>query len=529
MTEVGSAQCIRDEFVDEATAGALTLGTELEGYICPQADVDWYKFTMPASDRILSVDLRPTNALSPVQLTYAIRDLSQDKVVAQPNASDLDGSPLQGVFCVDPGELHIAVRDDGDDDQETRNVYKLSVTSQPELDVLEPNDSQLAPTPIEPGQPRTGAISCVGDEDWYGFQIPEGRLLRFTLDAPQTSYQPKIELIRFIDADQGTGAAVPEPEIVASGVNLKGKQEPTAIDQFVVVPEGGQYYLVVSDDNAANSDPGSTYTVGIEFIQDDDPNEPNNSPDTATDPLNGAVFDCAARRSTTITGTIGSPGDDDWFRLSLANCQNGVLDASVVMSPQGSDAEQWEFNDRVQATLTVVRPHLPTPCARDEDCISLNQSCGDPIDCAGYLETCLPDGLCAGATACLPEGVCGANSVQRRYECRASFEECRRTETPPPNQARTATPILDGNVPYLYVRVSDFQADAADPNTTYTLTLGVRPETDAGEPSNLFTNVLRRASSSPDRQGIARAQDITVRDATAGGGCNPNSGPWVTG
>lgn len=525
MTEVGSSECTRDDFIDENSPGTLTLGAELDGYVCPQEDVDWYTFTMPPDDRILSVDLRLTAQISPVQPTYAIWDLAESRVLAQPRATDIGGA-LDDVFCLDPGDFHIAIRDDGDDGQDTRNQYKLTVTTKPDPDTLEPNDAQTQSTALMPGQPQSGAISCAGDRDWYGFQLPEGSLLRFRLDAPQANFQPQVNLIRFIDPDGGQGPAIPEPEVIADESNPRGALEPTAIDRFVVVPGGGQYYLVVSDDDSVDADPDTTYTLSIEFIQDNDANEPNNSPETATDPSNGGVFDCAAGRSATITGTIGSPGDEDWFRIPLANCQRGILDASVVMSPQGSDAAQWEFNSKVQATLTVVRSHAPTPCQRDEECTALNQTCDDGTDCAGYFESCLPDGLCAGATVCLPEGVCGANSVQRRYECRANLPECRPDQTPPPNQAVTSMPILDPNTGYIYVRVSDFQADAADPDTTYTLTLGVRQETDGNEPSNVFTNSLR---DFPIGANQARAKSVTVRDATAGGGCNPNSGPWETG
>jgi hypothetical protein len=510
----GVATCDRDTSEGPDTPLAYTQGNPATGYVCPIEDQDWYAVTVAPGDRILKVGLRLASPISPVEPTYTVwsTDASGQpaEAIAAPPSTQI-GAALDDVHCVDSGDLLVAVRDSGDDAQDLRQAYTFTVTTSPDPDSQEPNDAQEAATALTAGQSRVGAIACRGDEDWYQIEIPDGNLIRMTLASEIADYEPTLRLL--------TAAG----DVLVREENKSGTVRATAFDRFEVVPGPGTYFIVVSDDDGAGADPDVNYTLGVELVQDSDDNEPNNHPDEATE-LSADAVSCASERSFTATGTIGAPGDDDWFKLPLANCGDGILDVELEFNNAGlSDAEQWAFNNELQATVTVVKGHAESACDTDSTCSSLNLACNGSLDCAGVFEQCLPDNLCAGATVCLPEGVCGANVVQRRYECRPNLDECDPSGTPPPNRARVSMPLR--NIPYVYLRVSDFQADGAEPGTTYTLRASVRNDPDLNEPSEVFTNSLR--DEIPVRASQSIATEIPVHDATIGQGCDESK--WVTG
>ncbi|MEL6181654.1 MAG: hypothetical protein AAFS10_22030, partial [Myxococcota bacterium] len=155
-------------------------------------------------------------------------------------------------------------------------------------------------------------------------------------------------------------------------------------------------------------------------------------------------------------------------------------------------------------------------------CTTLNATCNESLDCAGLFDTCLPEGLCAGATACLPEGSCGAIQTLRRYTCSPTVAECQPASgnPPPPNEARLSAPLLGDDV--VYFRVSDFQSDGSAPETLYTLRVRVRSEPD-DEPDNTYVNELTDIGEG------RMPRDITARDCTGDmpDCCGPNT--WIEG
>ncbi len=510
----GVATCDRDTSEGPDTPLTYVEGTPATGYVCPIEDQDWYAISVAPGERILKVGLKLASPISPVEPTYTVWSTDDAgapaEAIATPPSTQI-GAALDDVHCVDPGDLLVAVRDSGDDAQDLRQAYTFTVSTSPDPDSQEPNDVQASATELTAGQSRVGAIACRGDEDWYQIEIPDGNLIRMTLASESTGYEPTLQLLT------ATG------DVLVREENKSGTVRATAIDRFEVVPGPGTYFIVVSDDDGTGADPDVNYTLGVELVQDSDDNEPNNHPDQATE-LSADPVSCASERTFTSTGTIGAPGDDDWFKLGLANCNDGILDVELEFNNSGlSNAEQWEFNNTLQATVTVVKGHTESACDTDSTCSSLNLACNGSLDCAGVFEQCLPDNLCAGATVCLPEGVCGANVVQRRYECRPNLDECDPSGTPPPNRARISMPLR--GIPYVYLRASDFQADGAEPGTTYTLRASVRNDPDLNEPSEVFTNSLQ--DSIPVRASQPLATEIPVHDATIGQGCDESK--WITG
>lgn len=512
--EPGAADCERDEQNEPANAVPLT-SDAASGFICPKDDQDWYSLSIPSSDQLVSVNLGMTVPLSPVDITYAIFSLDEagepDTAVAQPPSGEIDvGVQLDISHCIDPGEYMMVVRDQGDDGSDFRNQYALSVTTAPDPDMSEPNESLEEAQAIS--QSVTGYIACRGDEDWFSIQVPEQNRLVVRLTSPISNYQPRV---RIIDAN---GDVITDAENKASATTA------TDIDLTQVLPGAGTYYVAVTDDDGEDADPSVPYQLEVEGVTDIDPNEPNDSPETATPVTNTPVACDATPAEFTFQGSFGSPGDNDWFRVPLTGCQNGVVEAQVELDTAGLSAEQqWELAGEVQASVTLVRPHAPSACAEDTDCNTLQISCDEPLDCAGYFETCLGQGLCAGSTACLPEGMCGANQMQRRYGCPATSAECRPgSGTPPPNQARLAAPTFGDD--FVYLRVNDFQSNGAAPDRLYNLRVRVYGDPDTNEPNNPPLNEI---SPTYSRSALSsNPEPIAVKDCTAGDCCN---GGEVTG
>lgn len=521
VVDPGMSECERDELKDAASAGELTLGEPLEGYVCPVEDEDWYNVTIPPGNALFGIQLGLSAQLSAVEPSYTLfrktasGGVDEMGAVAQPPSTGI-GQALDFTHCVDPGDYFLVVRDSGNDAQDFRHPYTLTATTKADPDANEPNASSAAATAISVGAPQTGYVACRGDEDWYTINVPDGQLLSIQLSSPITTYEPTV---RVLDA---------AGELIVEETNPSGSVQETAINRFEVLPAAGTYSIVVSDDDNEHADPNVPYQLTVTLVTDTDPNEPNNHPDEATELAGAAGSTCMADFGSMLstTGTIGSPGDDDWFVLPLSGCDTGIIEATMELQTGGMNPQaQWDLAAEVQATITLVKPHGPSACDSDTACTTLNATCEDSLECSGLFETCTNDGLCTGATVCLPNGQCGANKTQRRYYCPPRLAECMPNPTTPPqpNRARLSAPLAGEDV--VYLRVGDFQGNGAAPDTPYTLTVRVRQDPDANEVNNLYTNEIQNPLPINVHQSFA--VDVPVHDCTAGDCCN--GGNMITG
>ncbi len=520
--DAGVVQCQRDDISKPENAQPLsTTATDPQtGYICPEGDRDWYKVEVPTGQTILNVSLKMAVPLSPVEANYSVWSIDNSgqpgSVVAAPRFTAV-GEALDNVHCMEPGKYLLSVNDTGDDSSDLRNQYELKVSTSADQDTNEPNNTKESATALSSGQSVTGYITCPGDYDRYAIDVPAGNLVEIQLQSDVAQYEPKLQLTDEND------------QVLVQQTNRSGRVQPTSIDRFATLPGGGRYYISVSDDDDFDSDPAVPYTLKVDFVPDTDPNEPNNTAATATK-VSSTPLSCGSSWSNWVekTGTIGAPGDNDWFEVPVQNCDGGILEADLTFDTSSmSPTEQWQFSTKVQASVAMVIPERNSPCNQDSECNSLQVSCSDNLDCSGYLEQCLPEGLCAGASVCLPGGFCGANHVERHYECDPRLPECQaaNSPTPPPNRAHFAAPLPSGSP--VFLRVSDFQANAAAPDTTYHLRVRVHQETDTHEPSNIFTNALSQDMSVS--RNLKKATKVPVYDCT---GSNPtccDSAQWTTG
>jgi len=512
----GMVECERDNISEPGLAQIFNLNEPSTGFVCPEEDQDWYRVTLTNQEQIVSVSLSMSVPLSQIEPTYAFWSLNAagepETVVAQPPATSI-GAHLDVVHCMEPGDYLFVVSDEGNDAEDFRHPYTIAVKGQPDPDPNEPNNERTGAKGLTSGTSVQAAIACRGDQDYYSIEVPTGVIVRMKLTAPIAKYQPTLELLSY------------DGQILVTESNDSGAVQETNIDRYEVVPAAGTYYVLVKDNDNAEANPDVLYTLLLELVTDQDPNEPNNHPSVATQ-LSGSSVTCSGSWSSTMQfqGTIGSPGDSDWFELPLTGCNNGLIEAEVVLNNNNLPMnEQWDFNDKIQATVALIRPHAGDSCDSDQDCITLNKSCEDGWDCAGLFNTCLPEQLCSGASVCLPSDVCGALETQRRYQCSPTVAECQKSSgtQPPKNQATISAPLYDDS--HVYLRVSDFQADGGAPDVLYTLKVRVRTDPDTHERSNLYANEL------PPIIPVWRqpAVDIPVHDCTNGDCCG--SGNWVTG
>ncbi|MCA9525769.1 MAG: hypothetical protein KC549_05675, partial [Myxococcales bacterium] len=427
--------CAFDESTDPASALPLSPGAPTTGHLCPVGDADWYRLTVPAGHALVHVALAMEAVVSPVEATWSLRaDDGAGAAVAGPAPSAV-GGPLASTHCVAPGAYALVVRDQGDDAQDRRTAYRLQIDTAPDPDAAEPDGSPAQAQPL--GASATGHIACRGDEDWYAVEVGPQALVRFALTAPAGPWQPRL---RVADADGNT---------LISLTNPAGIREATDLRRAVAAPPG-RVYLVVSDDDGADADPGAIYTLTAEATAELDAFEPNETAAEAT-PLDALTCGPDWTPWQVREGTFGRVGDTDWFRLPLEGCGQGLIEAELSLPTDDlSPAAAWALQAGLQPSLAVVRGHEDSPCDADEACRALHLSCQDAWGCAGYGNVCLADSRCAGATACLPEGHCGAFRVERHPTARPVPEPV--VEAPPPLGARVSAPLERRAA--LYLRIS---------------------------------------------------------------------------
>lgn len=517
--ETAEPSCEKDGARDAKSAIDLATGKAVTGYVCPKQDMDWYAFKLDSGNRLLAVSVKMSSDISPVELTYTVyAKTDTEKAVAVGDDSDQ-------VHYLEPGDYYLVLRDQGNDNEDIRHTYTLTLSGRPEPDNAEPNNKIETATTVNSGTTTDGYIAYVGDQDWYELDISQGNVLGIHLTSDVTAYQPSLKLL---SADGN---------ILANPVNLAGTKEPTALDIFHVLLTTGKYYIVVSDDDNKEGDPKVPYTLAVEAIQDKDTNEPNNAPGDAA-PLAGTVpTSCTTTWSSTfeIQGTVGARGDVDWFKLPVAGCGGGVIEADLVFQSQSlSDTDAWKFQSNVQASVALVRAHTATPCSKDKEavCQSLNIPC-DPKkegwECEGFFNSCGSDGFCTGGSACLPNGVCGATETERHY--RVSAIPSAVSGPPDENKASLSAPLFGDDI--VYLRVGDYQSNGGDASVLYTLRVRIRSDPDpsdrASPPNNLYANMLNN-DNFPVKESFSRATPLVVHDCTpTGGDCCSSASAWVTG
>jgi len=500
-------RCEFDEIGEAGEAASLEVGEQKNGHICPIQDEDWYAFSLSEARRIVDVSVGFSTGLTSVQPAYKIwtatDDGGTDEVVGSSPSTE-DATQITRQHCLDQGDYRLVVYDRGYDDEDRRRPYAVSLDSTDNPDGQEPNEDRDGAVSLQSGDSKEGYIACRGDQDWYSIEVPDGNVLQFELNSAEVDYVPQVEVL----GESG------DETVYASAANEQAGGGETAIKRFAVVPEGGTYYLNVSDKTGENADASEPYTLSVEVRSDTDPNEPNDNAEESTELTGGGSASCGSSWGQTYetVGTIGGEKDQDWFRLPLQGCENGVVDADVELQGGGSQ----ELNEKLQLRLRMVRPHAPTSCSSNDDCDVLEAECDRGLDCRAMGGVCNQErAYCTGGIdQCLPSGSCGAIQVQREFPCppdRAPYrDECGSGELA--NRAAIGAPLPETDA--VYFQVSDIGFDGAAPDAPYSLRVRVQQETDANEPNNVYIGNDALFDNHAEEVNHDRANEVPVHDCT---------------
>ncbi len=433
-------------------------GGSAMGFICPKGDVDHYWFTIASPNTILSVDLSNNVIRSDVDLCYKILPENENDPAID-LVCDYDGTDgmtdLRYSHCLaDAGTYFIEVYDAADNDEDPRNAYVVGLSQVVDPDGNEPNNDKDHATHLAAS--TEGYISFRGDMDWFRVEVGSaGQIM--TIDLTTAEAGPVDLRYTLYLADGETP--------VNTGVNGNGMSGPTALSDVLAVPEPGTYFLVVIDEGHDESDleVGYSLQVGLQQNPDDrDRNDPNDMPMDATQITSGVP----------VTGAyLATRADQDWYRIEAAGVTDSdpaLLEIDLVFD--GSTA--------VDAAVDLIVGDPNTPCSQGDACDVLNWSCGGGSCTSAACRNaqcpsheCLEhENLCSGAGFCLPEGGCGIRHLIMHGAGWSTVGT--------PSHLHTVAPMY-GSVYYILVR--DFGGDDLDLDTSYDLTVTVRPEPDLNE------------------------------------------------
>lgn len=407
----------------------LPVGTSQNEFVFPEGDVDSFSF-MAAEGDILDILVQNQVPRSVVSLRATLFGPDGSAVAAgqnglppsQPQRFSIQYSTREtGVYRLD-------VFDVGNDDEDDRNPFTVTVNILPQDDPFEPNDAPEEASPLTlPTVVTGGRIASDGDEDWYSFNIADGGVLRIIPSGAGTEATIRFAwaLFRADDPDMPLAFSI-------EGSNGSWPEERRAVGL-----DGGTYLLQVRRASGDTSNPAAVYTLDLSVESDPDQNEqnPNESLSTATPIALGA----------SVTGFIASNSDLDFYQFDVTGASSGNPKVIAVTLERTGNPD-----------LTIL------PQFRIGRAINLgapDEEFDDLVPCEGDNDPCL--------------------SLRRFNDGTLTEARCHDTES-----CRTAHPITqDGTY---YVLVQDFQDDAFDLDTSYRLTVEELP-VQAADPDEDFS------------------------------------------
>lgn len=465
----------------------LNVGERLQGstQICPPGDMDWFVIDIPAGQPLLTVEVGFDQGVrSAVDLAYDIFTAANTET---PLASGVDTNPSDNRSTVigthyvseSGGTHYIRVRDVGGDEQDVDNAYYLRATTSADPDLNEPNNDCAAAKPLN--GTTTGVIGSDGDVDAFLINVPAGsQIVAVNLTTAQAS---EVDFQLSLYAPGGV-------DLVTREVDPIGGDGPTNLElRRGLLSPGGNYCLVVQDDDGPELDPTGIYTLSVVVSPETDPNElatRNDTPATATViPAGGG----------TVSGLIATKADLDWYEISTP--------VGRIIEVEFNCPDCWTT---MQPSVVYVYPHSTSPCdsastcdyllvdsgscTRDNDCGSgvcrdipggqkrCARSCEGDLDCASFQ--CQLTGnvaACAGVGSCMTEGQCGVQQLFIPQQIELQSGSYRRGDP-----LRTAQPAQAAKT---YLLVHDFN-DQRDSAATYSFTVRSYADPDSGERDNFY-------------------------------------------
>ncbi len=434
-------QCEVDTNLDVDSADELTAGAQVDGFLCPTRDTDYYAFGVPDDRSIVVVHLWMDAAITAVEPGYtvlredgsAVDDEVHDAVHSAGEPPDVTASHRIDVA----GAYLLRVRDiEGlDNVLDVENPYHLQVDVIANPDDAEPNDDTATATATPPGD-ASGVLATTGDEDWFAVPVESpGQILdvRASAPAPADGSGLKLELelyapdgITVIDTQSLLVDPLDDTQVIA---RIRAPASGTA---------GTTYYVRVHDDDDLDADvleAVSGYALNVALIPDPDANEGaarNDTPATATTATSG----------TPISAAISTRDDQDVYRVTAA-------------------AGTTRANPSVLLVEVAFTGTLPPALAPQVLVLGLDPETVDAdLDlCNATCDVCIPYGA----------GRCGEARLQRFVDV-SGF--------------KTAYAVRDTRP--LFVTVNDVGDDAFQEADGYTITMTLIDDPDPGEDGDDF-------------------------------------------
>jgi hypothetical protein len=472
-------------------------GAAYTGYLCPRGDIDHFWFNVAQPGTTITVNLANNVAMSPVDYCYVIFPQGENAPAAG-NLCDHDG--LDGVtvlhgnhYIEEPGTYFLEVRDESMDEEDSNNMYKLSIMDETDPDGYESNDG-VATASQPAGAP--GYISYLGDQDWYAIPVSgSGKIVKIELS---TSAASPVDLTYTLFEPDGTTP-------INSARNWDGLKGAVSLQDALPVPQAGTYYLVVSDADDDDVDIEVGYNLQVSLAADPDSRDQNPRNDT---------FEEASLLSsgqTVSSAYLATRGDEDWYRIEASGVSGsnpGLLEIEL----------QLDSGSPVDPAVDLLLADPDTPCSPGDGCEVLTQtcgggSCGSSVECANAQcpsHECVTHlGKCSGGGVCLPGG-CAVRSLTLYGADWSQTNNGRHLHTTAPMYAST-----------YYILVRDFHADHFDSGRAYRLTVTIHQERDSHErPANGLWIPYADNEQEDETRSWNRSMASTVNCANDGGTIN---------
>jgi subtilisin-like proprotein convertase family protein len=262
----------RDEPNDDpGHASRIASGERIRGDLAPEGDVDYYRFTADAGERVFAAVINAGAAESATDARLTIEDESGTPIeIDDDNGSQSAQSPsIAGAVIPASGTYYLEVDDDGGDEGSTENPYYLylQLRSGPPASEVEPDPPQSA-TPIGSGF-LSGARNPAGDADFYSMNLEAGDTVFLSLDL-----DPERDGVTF-NGRLGLGLTgdTENQVLVVNDAGASEAPEPTIPSEAMAmtVSEDGTYYAYVDSPEGGVGGPGATYQLSVTVIPGEKP------------------------------------------------------------------------------------------------------------------------------------------------------------------------------------------------------------------------------------------------------------------
>ena len=287
VEDVTGVDLLPDDFTaGVGTSGVVAVGGSATGEIEYEGDYDWFAVTLEA-DKNYRIDLKGSRtqagALSDPYL-YGVYDANGDLLPGTSNNDGGSGRNSRVIFTATEDATYYVVAGAFGSEQGT---YTLAVTEFPDDFTAGVGTSGV----VAVGGSATGEIDFMGDVDWFAVTLEAGKAYRIDLKGWETGdgtlWDPFLWGIH--DAD---GNSLPSTSSDDGGGDYNSRV-------FFTAPKDATYYVAAG---ALGSEQG-TYTLSVRENPDDF---------TAGVGTSGVVA-----VGGSATGEIETPGDVDWFAVTL--------------------------------------------------------------------------------------------------------------------------------------------------------------------------------------------------------------------